>query len=518
MEQWSSFCAYYPNHGSTSMGTASPVLERSYGRSLYGGGDGREALLVFPGRYGAPNPQVPLSLLHVASSLRREGYKVRIFDMRIENYNDFKIGNPVFVGISSMSGLQIHHGLEFAKKVRASNLSCPIVWGGVHPTLLPDQTAASEYVDVVVRGEGESTVVELVNRLATGQSLDEVRGITYKSAGRIRTNPDGELVDLDTIPVDLPFDLLLMERYPSFRAGRFHVQTSRGCPHRCGFCYNSIFNKRLWRGKSQERVLDEIEYVIGKFPNVKCIDIIDDNFFVDKNRVEGICREMIDRRIDVTWRANCRFDYMSRYDMNFIALLEKSGCVELNFGAETGSDRLLSLVEKDVTPAQMVQSVENLRNWGPSIEPYAFWMSGLPGETKEDLRKTYEVMDKLSETNKKTQHIEICIYTPFPSPMLGILESEFKPPQSLDEWGSINVFHFRPPWHSKEYVDMLEAVSIVTRYAFYPEARIKELGAPYRLGYKVMNKIAKFRWKHKYFGIPIELRIVSWTVGKLRGY
>jgi len=506
------------NCGPTSVHSASSNMKKNYDPSQSSRGDSREVLLVFPGRYGAPNPQVPLSLLHVASTLRREGYKVRIFDMRIENYNDLKIGNPIFVGISSMSGLQIHYGLEFAKKVRASNPSCPIVWGGVHPTLLPEQTAASEYVDVVVRGEGESTIVELVNKLAVGQSLDEVAGITYKSAGKIRSNSDVPLIDLNTIPVDLPFDLLLMDRYPSLRAGRFHIQTSRGCPHRCGFCYNTIFNKRLWRGKSPERVLDEIENVIGKFPNVKCIDIIDDNFFVDKKRVEDICRALIDRRIDVTWRANCRFDYMSRYDEGFIALCEKSGCVELNFGAETGSDRLLSLVEKDVTPAQMVQSVENLRNWGPSIEPYVFWMSGLPGETKEDLRKTYAVMDKLSETNKKTQHIEICIYTPFPSPMLRLLESEFKPPQSLDEWGSIDVFHFRPPWHSKEYVDMLKSISIVTKYAFYPEARMKELGTPYRLGYGVMNRIAKFRWRHKYFGTPLELRFVSWAVGKLRGY
>ena len=258
--------------------------------------------------------------------------------------------------------------------------------------------------------------------------------------------------------------------------------------------------------------------MINKFPNMKCIDLIDDNFFVDKKRVEGVCRGMIDRGIDTTWRANCRFDYLSSYDKDFIGLLEKSGCIELDFGAETGSERLLSLINKDVTRDQMIQSVENLKNWGPSIEPYAFWMSGLPTETKEDLEKTFDIMDKLSKKNNKMQHIEICIYTPFPSPILEQFGPEFGLPQSLEEWGNIDVFHRRPPWHSEKYVNMLESISAATRYAFYPETRIKELGISYRLGYEILNKIAKFRWKHKYFGIPIELKIASTAVRKLRGY
>jgi radical SAM superfamily enzyme YgiQ (UPF0313 family) len=209
---------------------------------------------------------------------------------------------------------------------------------------------------------------------------------------------------------------------------------------------------------------------------------------------------------------------MSNYDREFIALLARSGCVELNFGAETGSDRLLALIDKDVTTDQMIQGVEKLGVWGASIEPYIFWMSGLPTETPEDLKKTFNIMDKLSAINKKTQHIEICIYTPFPSPMLDHFGSDFKLPQSLEEWSSIDVFHRRPPWHSKKYVDKLESISATTRYAFYPETRIKEFGIWYRLGYRIMNKIAKFRWKHKYFGFPIELRIVSASVRKLRGY
>ena len=478
----------------------------------------KDILLVFPGKYRAPDPQVPLALLHIASPLQREGYQVRILDMRLEDYRNKAIGNPVFVGITCMSGQQIHYGLEFARKVRAESPSCPIVWGGVHPTLLPEQTAASKSVDVVVRGEGELVVPELANKLAAGETLDDVRGLTFKSEGSIKSTADADLIDLDDIPVELPYDLLKLEKYPTLQSGRFHIQTSRGCPHRCGFCYNSDFNKRKWRGKSAQRVLNEIEYVLHKFPHVKIIDPIDDNFFVDEQRVKDICQGIISNKIKIKWRANCRFDYLSTYDRDFVSLLEKAGCMELDFGGESGSERLQEFVCKDITAEQMLQSVSNLRKWAPSIEPYVSWLSGLPNETYEDMLKTFELMDRMNEANPLTQHYGIFMYTPFPSPMLESLGTEFQPPQSLEDWGNIEVFHFQPPWHSKAYVQKLQAISAVTRYAFYPQSRIDEHGLGFKLGYGVMNRIARYRWRHRYFGFPVELKLANGLARRLRGF
>ncbi len=480
--------------------------------------NGQDVVLVFPGKLNAPDPQVPLALLYIAASLRQEGFKARILDMRLEDYRSFEIGTPVFVGISCMSGLQIKYALEFAEYVRKQNPSCPIVWGGVHATLLPEQTARNSYVDIVVRGEGELIVKDLANALASHKPLDNVLGITYRSGRVIRSNPDGKVIDLDRIPVDLPYDLLKMKRYPSVKSGRFHIQTSRGCPHRCGFCYNSLFNKNKWRAKSAERVLDEIEYILVKFPQVKIIDPIDDNFFVDEDRVKQICNGILDRKLDVQWRANCRFDYLSTYDKWFLELLEKSGCVELDFGGESGSEHLQELICKDVTAEQMVQSVENLKRWAPSIEPYVSWMSGLPGETDEDLNRTFDLMDKMSKVNPKTQHYGVFVYTPFPSPLTNTLSAEFLPPRSLEDWGRIHVFHFDPPWHSNAQVARLHTISAVTRLAFFPQARIKERASVYKIAYTVMNRIEKFRWKHRYFGFPVELIIVDFVARRTKGF
>jgi hypothetical protein len=111
--------------------------------SCYLNDDGREVLLVYQGKLKAPDPQVPLSVLPLAASLKQEGYGVRILDMRLEDYHHFRIGDSLLVGISYMSGLQIRYALEFARYVRTQGGSCPIVWGGVHPTLLPEQTASN---------------------------------------------------------------------------------------------------------------------------------------------------------------------------------------------------------------------------------------------------------------------------------------------------------------------------------------------------------------------------------------
>ena len=480
--------------------------------------DTKEILLVYPGKYKSPDPQVPLSLLHIAAMLKQDNYNLRILDMRLEDYHNYNLGNPLLIGISCMSGTQIKYALEFGHFIKHQNIISPIVWGGVHPTLLPEQTATHKLVDIVVRGEGELIIKDLANHILNNQPLNEVAGITYKSQHAIKNNPDGKIIDLDKIPLDLPYELLQTDKYLSIKSGRIHIQTSRGCPHRCGFCYNSAFNKNKWRGKSAQRVLAQIQHILQKFPHTKIIDPIDDNFFVDQQRVKDICQGLLSQNINIKWRANCRLDYLSKYDKNFLTLLEKSGCVELDFGGESGSERLQQYICKDVTADQMIQSAENLREWAPSIEPFVSWLSGLPNETYADLLKTFDLMDEMKKVNPLTQHYGIFVYTPFPSPMLKSLGPKFQSPKNLEEWGNIDVFHFQPPWHTKPYIEKLEAISAVSRYAFYPKSRINERGFAFKVGYNILNRIAQYRWNHRNFNFPIELKIINSIAKHIRGF
>jgi radical SAM superfamily enzyme YgiQ (UPF0313 family) len=251
---------------------------------------------------------------------------------------------------------------------------------------------------------------------------------------------------------------------------------------------------------------------------VKIIDPVDDNFFVDQKRVEDICNGMINRGLKVAWRANCRFDYLCEYDADFLKLLERSGCMELDFGGESGSERLQKYVCKDITADQMIKSVENLSKYAPKIEPFISWLSGLPTETYEDMKKTFDLMDQMARANPRTQHYGIFMYTPFPSPLLTSLDPTFQPPQSLEEWAKIEVFHFQPPWHNKTYVQKLRAISAVTRYAFYPQSRINEHGLAFRFAYSAVNRLARYRWRHRYFGYPVELKIVNFAARRFRGF
>jgi radical SAM superfamily enzyme YgiQ (UPF0313 family) len=279
-----------------------------------------------------------------------------------------------------------------------------------------------------------------------------------------------------------------------------------------------LFNKQGWRGKSAKRLLDEIEYITKNYPHVKIIDPIDDNFFVSRKRIEEFCKGLIERKINVNWRADCRFDYFSNYTAEFIKLMEKSGCVELDFGGETGSERLLKLIDKDVTPQQMLNAVENLKKWAPAIKPYASWMSGLPTETDEDLNETFNLMDEMTEVNPHTQHMGIFVFTPFPSPFTTQLDQQDIFPHSLEEWSKINMFQFTPPWHSKKYVRKLHAISAVTRYALYSEDRINERSMLFKIGFRMLNKMAKTRWRKRNFNYPIEMQLTNALARKSRGW
>lgn len=478
----------------------------------------RDILLIYPGKYKALEPQIPLSLLYIADSLMKAGYKVRIFDMRVEDFSNLNIGEPLFVGISSMSGTQIEFALRVAKKIRSENPSIPIIWGGVHPTLLPKQTASHSLVDIVVQSEGEETIVELAKKLSSGDTIHNVKGITYKIQKNIVSNPPRPFIDLNSISIDLPYDLLKLNKYPALKDGRIHIQTSRGCPSKCGFCYNTVFNQCKWRAKSVQQIINEIKFLLEKFPNIKTFDIIDDNFFVDQKRVENFCKEIKKFDKKIKWRANCRFDYVARYDKDFISLLDNSGCVELDFGGESGSIKLQNFVSKEVEYSQIISALVKLKKFSQNIEPYVSWLCGLPNESITDLHRTFDLMDKMKQINPKTQHYAIFVYTPFPSPLLQQLPTDFKPPQTLDEWAKIDVFHFNPPWHTKNYVKKLHTISAVTRLSFYPKIRIAERGFFYRNVFLIINKIAQYRWRHRFFEFPIEQKIVDYVTKKIRGF
>ena len=281
-------------------------------------------ILVYPGKRKR-NVGFPFSVLTLSSYLRQNGYSPVILDTRVEPFEEVEsvLGDSICVGISTMSGSQIAYGLKVAKWIRERNPSVPLVWGGVHPSLCPTSTIQSQYVDIVVRGEGEETLLEVVRTLENDGNLREVRGITYTDEDRIINNPDNPFIDLNTL--DLPaYDLLQIEKYPHAME-MFEYESSRGCPFNCLFCYNSRFHRNRWRSKDSNKVFEELER-ISEVYHPKCIDIIDDNFFADKQQVREICTRIAREKLDIKWGSACRVDAFSRFSKDFLDLLKRAGC------------------------------------------------------------------------------------------------------------------------------------------------------------------------------------------------
>ena len=321
----------------------------------------KKILLLYPRTGFDPiKPRMPSSLIYLGTYLKEQGYQPIIIDTRVDSNFEKKIkeniSESIAVGITTMTGMQILFALHLAKLIRNISKNIPIIWGGVHPTLLPEQTIKNEFVDIIVRGEGEETFLELIQNLEQKKEINDIKGITFKNKkGDIINNKDRPFLDINKLPMP-DWDLIDYNKYRIF-----DVMSARGCPHRCTFCYNKKFNNRMWRSKNADLVLNEIVYLVKKY-NIKQLNFIDDNFFTNKKRVEDICKGLIERKIDIKWRASCRIDYLNNYDETFLNFLNKAGLAELFIGAESGSQPILDNIKKDATIEQALNAVKKCRD------------------------------------------------------------------------------------------------------------------------------------------------------------
>ena len=198
----------------------------------------------------------------------------------------------------------------------------------MHPSLLPEQTLQNELVDIVVIGEGERTIQDLAMCMLNQGDLSNVRGIAYKEEGKVIINQPQDLIDLNTLDMDLPYELLGKVFY---EPTAISVHTSRGCPHRCSFCYSPAFNKRKYRQKNAEKVVEEVEYLHKKY-NIKNFNFAnEDEFFIDIQRAYEIFQSIIQKGLKIRWTSFCRFDTFDRaykkFGQEFMDLMKKADVI-----------------------------------------------------------------------------------------------------------------------------------------------------------------------------------------------
>ena len=398
---------------------------------------------------------IPHGPLHLAAPIVEKGYTVKIIDEVVEDNagNELRKNlkrNPICVGISSMTGMQIKNGLKFAEIVRNENENLPIIWGGAHPTILPNSTLDDPLVDIVVCGEGEKTFLDLVSCLEKEKSLKDVSGICYKHNGSYITNQTRCLMNLDDIP-ELPYHLIKMETYITSIKKRginryFEIHSSRGCPYGCAFCYNSVHNKK-WRTKSTERILDDLKFLIHTY-DIDGITWEDEIFSFSKKRIIEICNGIIDEGIDIKLRAGVRIDHFSNFENSFIRLMKKAGFIHFGFGVESGSENMLRHINKHTTIKQIKNVVEKVKTNG-FLATYNF-MAGFPNETVGDFAETLKLIHEIFKLNQKMLYpiSGPSFYTPFPETILyhEALDLGFIPPNKFREWAKFDYNNMEMPW------------------------------------------------------------------------
>ena len=453
---------------------------------------------------------LPLGLLSISRLLDNEGYKIKIINQIINNrwkldlQSELK-NNPICVGITVMIGNSILSGIATSKFVKEIS-DIPIVWGGPHPSIIPHQTLENNYIDIVCEGEGDITFFELVKTLEKNKPLDKVKGIWYKENKKIKCNEKRAQTDLNTLP-DIPYHILDMSQYKFttwYKEKKFtiNVETSRGCPFHCTYCYNcNLYPK--WNGLNSKRVIELLKKLNEEY-NVKSFHFQDDNFFVNQKRTNEIMEGILKEKLDIVMGfQGLRLDAACKMKKDEFDLLFKAGCRYFNLGLETGSPRILKMISKGTTIEQAYSFNKILTRY-PEIYPHYNFMTGFPTETINEMLETVNMMVKLKKENPNIQIISLFLFTPWPKTEIYDLSIKhgFIPPNSLEEWGNItwglNIgdeskkFH---PWLTKDFIEMYNRIQFTIQSANY--LNIDKLSNFFlRTIQNLYAPIAKFRFKN----------------------
>lgn len=474
-----------------------------------------EVVLVYP-KTGLDLKKVftkpPLSILTLAPYLLENGFSVKLIDQRVDV--DWKAqllkqleNNPVCVGISSMSGPQIAHGLEISRVVKEYSGDIPVVWGGPHPTMLPEQTLQNQYIDIVVMGEGEETFAELVKAFYAKKDLDDIRGIYFKKNGESRFTGYRDLLDINTLP-GIPYELIDVDNYILTHVlgkKNLMIVPDRGCPRHCSFCSVPNFYRNKVRLADPRKILRHIQSV--KALGVNIIDIGSENFFPNKQRVEDFCNLVIKEGLDIELRAECRADFIANVDEELLQLMRRAGFIALQIGAESGSDKILKLLNKGINVEQILRVNERLKSVG--IAGLYSFMIGFPGETLEDVAQTVNLAIRLTESNSLTRTYNLQTYKPFPGTALyeTCIEYGFHQPQSLEEWaGALDIEH---KWFSPKERKVLKKLDLFSYFfdgkgvgEFLDNRLVESILPSY-------SKFVKYRCKNGYYDTLFEYPLLQ---------
>lgn len=351
-----------------------------------------------------------LGLAALAATLTEHGHEVKILDLNINNNPQESLNkevrefNPDFIGITATTPL-IKQVYKITATIKNINGRIMVIVGGPHSSALPEDVLKESTIDCVVKGEGDFAITKIVEQ---GLSASIPNIYFKKNEQIIKSEIQNSFIEnLDNLPYPAYelFDIksYAQPRISSKKAPLGYLETSRGCCYRCVFCNKNIHGYKV-RMKSPKRVVDEMERMLKI--GFREIHVIDDLFTADMSRSFLICEEIIKRRLKFPWypRGGIRVD---RINFELLKIMKKAGCYRIPFGIESGSQRVLDVINKKISLEQCENAVALAKKAGLVTECY--FMLGLPSETEEEIKKTIDFAIKLDP-----DYVKFAITLPLP--------------------------------------------------------------------------------------------------------
>ncbi|MCD6477002.1 MAG: B12-binding domain-containing radical SAM protein [Candidatus Aenigmarchaeota archaeon] len=451
--------------------------------------------------------QPPLGIGYLASYIRKyTTANVSIVDQEKNILKAIKREKPDVLGISSVT-MEYKRAIKLAKQVK-EQLDIPIILGGNHVTIMPN-TITNDF-DVGVIGEGEETLAELlVNDLS---NLDKIKGICYRKDGKLHINERRPLINpLDKIPYparDL-FDMEHKYLVPR-RAGTAqklsratHLFTSRGCPFNCVFCSSSHFWQRRLRMFSPEYVIGEMKELVDKY-KVEEILIFDDLFAANLERLKKIVRYIKEEKINEKVDFGC-LSRVDIFDEQRAKLLKEMNVLQIDFGFESGSQRILNYLKNNTTTVeQNKRAAELAHKYGLKI--HGFFMIGAPMETKEDMLKTLKFIK-----NTHIDTVTLCVVTPYPGTQLWEEAKQRGLVSDNMDWRKLdltpkndNFVYMNTQMSKQEFMEIYKDFKKqIEKNQYAIDFRFRDLLSPFVIKYALSHPVEA--WKHFYHSIKKKL-------------
>lgn len=355
----------------------------------------------------------PFYLAYATAVLEKDGYNVFLRDYLTSElvsgdlFKDLRGKNPDLF-VAEIATPSFDNDIKIFKKVK-EEIGCRIVLCGPHATVYTKKTIEeSPFVDYVMFGEYEYTLRELAESISANKPLKGVKGLAYRENGKVIVNEKRPLIqNLDELPFPSRHFLPINRYNDSFARGYPNIQmiSSRGCPYKCSFCLEPevFYGTHMFRYRSAKNVVDEMEQIIKAY-NPEEIYFDDAIFTVGRERVKQICQEIKNRDLRVNW--SVMGDTINP-DESIIKAMAEAGCVGMKFGVESANEHILKNIMKFISLEKTKEVVKWCKKYG--LRTHATYMFGLPGETKETIKKTIDYAIKLN-----TNSAQFSIATPYP--------------------------------------------------------------------------------------------------------